>query len=220
MATKQKYFIEELKRTAGDKSYDEKALLRYESEMKTSPIGILIDEGMFSSIADDVENSPVSEKWKKKFGIVTKVTDQLLMTHNTSLYKFMFKATSYADFIAKYTLFYHLIEKQGYSRKRALSEATESVVQYEAPLHKGVKFLEEMGPIRFMKFFLRSKRVLARLFRTKPERVLGLMVGQAMLFDVPDVFDGSTNLLSRVVNPMQDIDTILHPPVLETLGIA
>ena len=171
----------------GMKAIQEKILV-LEDALARNPVRELIEAGLMPSIVEDVaaEEDPYSYKSllvRKMEEVTAGVPKPLInaakavyMSKDGALYKGLYRATQLSDFVARYTLYQHLIsrEKNPLSKEAALFEASETFVNYDLPMHRALQYTDDMGLTPFMKYFLNIQRVLNKTLRENPARVLGM----------------------------------------------
>lgn len=180
-------------------------IIRLEEDIKRNPAYELIDAGLLPTIVDDVsmEDNPYSYKsefveWmdKKTSGLnrhVVRAGREMYMAHDTTMYKLMSNSTQYSDFVGRYALYKHLTKrkKNPLSKADAAFQASESFVLYDAPIPRTLQYLDDIGVVRFIKYFLSIQRVLVRLVRDKPLNVINTLALNNMLVDMPMPTDSS-----------------------------
>lgn len=171
-----------------------------EDAIARNPVRELIEAGLMPTIVEDVETDfdPYSYKSllaKKAAGLVDKVNPAvrtagrwIYMTHDTAAYRTLSQITQLSDFVARYTLYQHLVtrEKNPLDKADAIEEASESFVNYDIPMHRGMQYLDDMGITMFTKYFLYIQRVLFKLGKDKPVQML-LALGLHQLFGRMDI---------------------------------
>lgn len=180
--------------------------------LENNPTKYLYDLGMISTVAEDLQQNvdpfsfknSLSEKIQGKLdtlpGAVSEVAKTLYMSKDTPAYKFMFEATQYSDFVARYALYEHLTkrDKNPLSNEEAIHEINEAFVVYDIPLPKGLQYLDDLYILPFSKYFLSIQRVLFRQLRDRPVSTLSTV----MLSDYIGLADSvqDTNILGRLGN--------------------
>lgn len=201
--------------SGGDQTVqDEIAMLR--DRIARNPVKPLIDAGLMPTIVEDVEVGENQYSYKsllqKK---VERFTDKIpkfardvarnvYMTHDTGIYKFLSQTTQLSDFVSRYALYEHLINRprDPLSRTDALEQTEEAFVNYDVPSHRTMQFLNDMGLFMFTKYYLRIQKVITRLVREKPARVLGMVLLNHYISGLQSVLDSSwLNKLGN--NPFQ-----------------
>jgi hypothetical protein len=172
-------------------------------DLKRNPVGFMIEEGLMPTIVEDVElhDDPYSyksrlqnktEKWTGKVWKPLRVAGKTLyMTHDTTMYKALSEGTKMSDFVARYTLYKHLVERkrEPMSHDKAIQRASDMFINYDLPTHRTMQYLNDMGLLRFTKYYIRIQRAIFTLFREHPARMImmgtlnNMMPGLSLLSD-------------------------------------
>jgi hypothetical protein len=195
----------------------EQEIVRLEDAIARNPVKELIDAGLMPSIVEDVAQEEdiysyksllvrKTEKYTAKLNSKVVAFGKLAyMSHDTKMYQFLSRTTQLSDFVARYTLYQHLInrKKDPLSKKDAIQQASESFVNYDIPMPRGLQFSDDMGLTYFTKYFLSIQRVLLKLGHDNPARVLLTMLLNGYHDLGPIVLDGSA--VGRVPsNPIEN----------------
>lgn len=195
----------------GVKELDDE-ITRLEDSIARNPVRELIDAGLMPSIVEDVALADDKYSYRSKFvrdvdaqmeklpkGAQTALK-QVYMAHDTKLYQGLSRVTQLSDFVARYALYQHLTtrQKNPLSKAEAIQQASEAFVNYDIPMHPLLQYLDDMGIIPFMKYFLRIQKVLLRLMRENPARVLGTVLLDNLMNVGETVLDSS--ILNRLGN--------------------
>jgi len=88
----------------------------------------------------------------------------------------MSRAAQLSDFVARYTLYQHITTRKDnpLSEADAIQEASDFFINYDIPMHRSVQYLDDTGLIMFTKYFLRIQRILVKVLKEQPLRVLSL----------------------------------------------
>ena len=179
----------------GGKKGIEERILVLEDAIARNPVRELIEAGLMPSIVEDVaaEEDPYSYKSllvRKMESATSGVPQPLIsaakvvyMSKDGAMYKALYRTTQLSDFVARYTLYQHLIsrEKNPMSKEAALFEASESFVNYDLPMPKTLQYMDDMGIMPFMKYFLNIQRVIQKTAKENPVRVLSaIALGNVM----------------------------------------
>ena len=172
--------------------------------LERNPTRELIEAGLMPTIVDDIamDEDPYSFKaglteridkatanWNPT---IRKIGKEIYMAHDTSSYKFLSRTTRLSDFVARYTLVQHLTSKKNaLSKDAAIAEATEAFVNYDVPMHRMVQYMDDMGLMMFTKYYLGIQRVLLKLLKEQPLRVLGTAALSNYMSLGPIVLEGS-----------------------------
>jgi hypothetical protein len=207
---------------------DEAVILR--DALDRNPVRELIEAGLMPTIVEDVaaENDPYSYKSelvRKTEGLTSKLNPTIreaakvvYMTKDGQMYQTLSKITRLSDFVARYTLYQHLTNRKSnpLSREDAIQEASDAFVNYDIPMHRGMQYADEMGILMFTKYFLRIQRVLLKLARENPARVLGTVALGNLLDLGPIVLDSS--LVTRIGNNPLDWGAFNYVGALDELA--
>jgi hypothetical protein len=166
-------------------------ITRLEDSIARNPVKELIDAGLMPTIVEDVAAADDIYSYRSKFArdvdekmdqylhpVIQRGLKNVYMTHDTKLYQGLSRVTQLSDFVARYALYQHLTtrKKNPLSKKEAIQQASEAFVNYDIPMHPLLQYVDDMGIIPFMKYFLRIQKVLIRLVRENPARVLGTII--------------------------------------------
>lgn len=190
--------------------------LRLEQIVQNNPIDFLIRQGVLQTVVEDLaeENelfsysSELTEKLEKFTNKVPPILMDLakigLVTHDTKLYKFMFKAVQMGDFVARYAL-YEANKAKGMADQANVDDIMETFVDYDYVTHPLIGYLNKIGVMVFTKYMIRMQKVLIKLAIEKPLSVLALAMGQGTFGDVADPYDiwiSIQNFINRLSNPI------------------
>lgn len=97
---------------------------------------------------------------------------------DTELYRFMNNMVMQSDFIARYAILEHWKEESnGVATPEMIGEAEELFVNFDAPTHKGLQYLNDIGLAWFSKYVLRVNRSIARTFAKNPVSAVMAVLG-------------------------------------------
>lgn len=180
------------KQRAGDlSSATENEIMRVQQRIDKNPLIDLINAGMFSGIVEDIDNKPQEYTYKSALAKKTaKFTDvvptgvkraaeHVMVSPNTPLYQFLYSATQYGDFAAKYAIYKHYTEKakDKLSKEDAMQMANDNFVNYDIPTSAGMQYANDMGLLMFTKYNLRIQRALFGVLAKRPATA----IAQAMM---------------------------------------
>ena len=245
----------DIKFTKAQRLKKEKELARLDNDLSINPVADLIDEGIFQSIIEDVEfeediysvrskiGNKASELADKYFPDYLKpIYKHLYLTKDTKPYQLLLKATQVSDFMARYALYQHRLNKMPKTIKtdeerqkyqiQVLSEVVQTFVNYDMPTSRQLQWINNMGLFMFTKFYFRIQKIIFGLFididgkqkakdnqsQAKPINVLSLELMQNMLFDMPDIADTFViygGLLNRFNTPFDILGTANDIPLYE-----
>jgi hypothetical protein len=201
--------------TQGQDARIQREITRLEDAIARNPVTKLVEAGLMPTIVEDVANDDDIYSYKSQLGQkvddfaakvpekVRNVGKQVLMTHDTDLYKGLAWATQVSDFVARYTLYQHLTSKvEPVSHEEAVIRSSDAFVNYDIPMEPQMQYLDDMGFVLFMKYFMRIQRVLLQTFKEKPARVLGMLALNNLHALGPIVLD-SAAIAHMGNNPLQ-----------------
>jgi hypothetical protein len=153
-----------------------------------NPVKKLVDAGMYQTIVEDVDS--VDDNYSYKSNLARKVDSKtqwlpeavkktgkfFYMAHDTPLYKLMYQGTHLSDFIARYTLYEHMInrKKNPLTEKEAIQLSVDAFVNYDIPTHRFIQYMNDMGILWFTKYYMRIQKVIMFLMRDNPGRTLAV----------------------------------------------
>lgn len=207
----------------------EREVVRLKGELARNPVRELIDAGMMPTIVEDVSvdddlysyKSALVEstnKFTKKLnpGVVAGAK-ALYMNKTSTMYQTLSYGTQISDFLAKYTLYQHAVnrKKNPLSHEEAIQLASDAFVNYDIPSHRTVQYLNDMGIVWFTKYYLRIQKVIANLYQENPGRALMLLSLSHFFSSVPTLMDSS--FIHKMHNPFS-IGAFKYPSVLDELA--
>ena len=190
----------------------ESLIVKLEQDLKNNPIEPLMREGMYQTLVEDIETEKDNNGYKSRMEkTVAKYTganseaplvkgaraigEQMFLTHDTDMYKFLNSSTMMSDFGARYVLYKHVTNRKIKPMEHgdAIDFARAAFVNYDIPTHKGVQYMNDMGIIWFSKYYIRMQAVLFQLGQDHPYRMFGLLAGDyfGLLGGIPVVSDSS-----------------------------
>ena len=179
-------------------SATEAQIKRIESQLEANPMGKYINEGLLSSIVEDVtiqqgDYSYDSELKKKIDNVTGWLPDSVktlgawaVFSPSTKAYQFLATTTQLSDFVAKVTLAKHL-ESKGMDFKAAISEASQTFINYDVPQGVGMQYMNDIGLFMFTKFFLRIQAILFKLLDKKAATILAQHIAVESLTDIQGI---------------------------------
>jgi hypothetical protein len=148
---------------------------------------------------------------------VLNVGKGLYMTHDTKVYKALSQGAQLSDFLARYTLYQHMTTKKHapMNSEEAIQLASDAFINYDVPTHRSMQYLNDMGFLRFTKYYLRIQKVIMHLYRDNPGRMLALMMVGNYFDNLPTVLDSS--MVTRFGNPIE-AGALTYPFALDDLA--
>ena len=205
-------------------------IVRLKDAIDRNPVKELIDAGLMPTIVEDVASEEDIYSYKSALARKTeKFTDRLnpsvkaagrfvYMTRDTKLYQGLSRITQLSDFVARYTLYQHLLNRSNdpLSKADAVQEASDAFVNYDIPMHRGMQYTDDMGITMFTKYFLRIQRVLLKLARENPARVLGTLALNNYMDLGSIVLDSS--FTHKIGNNPLNMGAFVYPGALDELA--
>lgn len=179
-----------------------------------NPVKPLIDAGLMPTIVEDVSEDADQYTYKSKLtkrveGTVSKfnpkvvnVAKGILMTEDSTPYKVMSFSTQISDFLARYTLYEHMTNREvkPMSHNEAVQFASDAFINYDIPTHRMMQYANDSGLMMFTKYYIRIQKMIGKIFKDNPGRAMALIAAEHFLGDQPTVLDSS--MLVRFGNPM------------------
>lgn len=215
--------------TSGDAKATQQRIRQLQDSLARNPAKELIDAGMLPTIVEDValEEDPYSYRSKLKEKVdqytsklnptVKQAAAFVYMAPGTPLHTAMSQATQYSDFVARYTLYQHLIsdKKAPKSKQEALKRISDSFVNYDVPSHRHMQYLNDMGLLMFTKYYLRIQKVIMQMFREHPARAIMMVTLDSYLQGMQTIVDSS--MWGRLGNPLE-WGALQYPETLDELA--
>lgn len=213
----------------GDEAEIKRRILLLENDLARNPVRELIEAGLMPTIVEDVstDDDPhsyktalaewVSEKTAWAPEGLKGVTRSVYMARDTKLYQGLSRVTQLSDFVARYTLYQHLVNRkvEPMESAEAIQRASDTFVNYDIPMHRSLQYSDDMGLTMFTKYFLRIQKELLRVARENPARVLSTVLLGNFIDLGPIVLEGSG--LTRIGNnPFRD-GALMFPGTLDEL---
>lgn len=204
-------------------------IVRLTDAIARNPVKPLIDAGLMPTIVEDVAADEDIYSYKSRF---VKWTEQatnklnphvvgtakwLLMTQDTAPFKLMSYATQISDFLARYTLYQHMTtkKKDALPHAEAIQYASDAFINYDIPTHRTTQYLNDTGMVMFTKYYVRIQKMIARLYKHHPGRIMMMVAAEKMLGNQPTVLDSS--VLVRFGNPL-NMGALDYPNSLSSLA--
>jgi hypothetical protein len=146
------------------------------NNMKTSTAGQLVEDGLFTSIVDDIgfnEESFAGKNMQRLIDVMggerrggqtaLAVAQNLFMLPGSELGTAAMLMTQYSDFMGRFVLYKYrtLIDKV--SEESAKFEALRTFIYYNTPQNKYLQYMNDMGMFMFSKFLFRIQPVIASM---------------------------------------------------------
>ena len=193
----------------GDVVVLNKEIALVEDRINKNPLKNFIDEGMLSSIVEDIQIHKNSYSYQsdleKKVSRYTDNIPEMLKTSakvltispDTKAHKFMAEATQLSDFVAKYAL-YKAELRAGSNHADALQKASNTFINYDIPTSPWMQYANDMGLTMFTKFLLRIQSVLFGVLRNHMGKAIAYEWIAGQITHMPGVLDPS--IIHRIGN--------------------
>ena len=171
-------------------------------DVAENSVAPLIEAGLYQSIVEDVSTANDSNRVSQWFNdktdkyisneTVNSAVQLLFVTQRTKPYQQLLKATQVSDFYFRYAQYYDAVQNKGHSEEKAMRNAIDNYINYEAPLEKHVRYGDAMGTWFFVKYFTRIQKVIKKFVKENPLRVGADVAIQTFITgDTADVLDAS-----------------------------
>ena len=173
-------------------------------EMQDNPIMPLIKEGLYQTIAEDVnledDNNAIANWLEKKidnsvigkYKPLKEVVNTVFLTRRSAAGELMLKITQESDFHFRAAMYWYMMEN-GNTHKKAIREVTDNFINYNKIINsRFVQWLDRMGPEAFWKYFSNIQRRNLKLVKENTTRVALDIAGKHFLGLPADTLDSST----------------------------
>ena len=189
-------------KTNGNDVDIKREIVMLKDAIERNPVTPLVKAGLMPTIVEDLsQDDPYSYKsmMARKLqkvadatpNMVKEVAKQVYMSHDTKTYQIMNRMTQLSDFMARYTMYQHMMSQEGMTHEEAITKASEAFVNYDIPMHRTMQYLDDMGVIPFTKYFLRIQKPLMDVAKENPARVLMTVLLNKFINLGPTVLDSS-----------------------------
>lgn len=204
-------------------------ITRLQDSINRNPIKPLLDAGLMPTIVEDIEadddqysylsrgNKYVKEQTDKLNPNISKLGGFLLMAEGSKPYQIMSYATQISDFLARFVLYEHLTTKRdAMTHEEATQRASDAFINYDVPTHRKLQYANDSGLVMFTKYYLRIQKMLVRIYREHPGRVMAMIAAEKFLIGAqPTVLDSS--MMNRLGNPI-NMGALDYPGSLDSLA--
>ena len=205
-------------------------IMSLKDALERNPVRGLINAGMMPTIVEDLTDTDDLYSKKSQFVRETKkFTDKLnvhflnaaktvLVTQDTIGYKKLRHITQMSDFVARFILHEHLknTKSSEMSPEDMLEEVSDAFIFYDIPQHRKLQYLDDMGIMPFIKYFMRIQKVLRDRFIENPGRVAMLLLTGGTLGFPSSVIDSS--MFTRIGNNPFSIGAGQLPFVIDDIA--
>ena len=186
------------------------------AEIRKNPVGNLVQEGLFTSIVEDMSSDEDTyREWlvgslldKLKGPLPAKAVSlakEAYMVPGSTAFNMAIAATQYGDFIGRYIKYKYDTEVKKIDKHDAIHRALASFIYYDMPQNRWLQLMNDNGFMMFSKFFLRIQPVVARLFQENPLKATGVLAAQAALMSPLDENIGTFALFQGAGNRFEPL---------------
>lgn len=151
-----------------------------------SPVREVMAMGMMPTLVEDMDTADdpysyknyAAKKAEKVLNYVPNFVKQgakwVYMTHDTPIYQFLSQGAQLSDFVARYTLYEHLKTRRTnpLSQPEAAMASIDAFINYDHLSHRYLQYMNDVGLVRFTKYYMRIQAVLMHLYQQNPARAL------------------------------------------------
>ena len=169
---------------------------RLEADIKMNPVHYLVEQGLFTSITEDIgidektiRGSLLTKAVDKTAGKVPKSVvrgvQELYMLPGSTGFKLAVAATQYGDFVGRFIKYNYDTQINKMSKYDAINSSLAAFIYYDIPQNKNLQYLNDTGFLMFTKFFFRIQHIVARMYVNNPVSAFGSLAIQQALFPKP-----------------------------------
>ena len=200
------------------------------SDINSSDMHMFMSSGLFTSITEDIHGFDMqtrskSGKWlKDKTGMtipksVSNVFSMAYMSPDSKVGRAAMHATQISDFLFRYAMYKHKTEQQGATHAEAWKLITRLFVNYDQPMNRNIQYMNDLGIIMFVRYFLRIQSMVTSMARKEPLNLIAFLATEVGLdADFADITDSS--ILSGKLLPTDGgiakiLKEVIIPPAWE-----
>jgi hypothetical protein len=203
------------------------------TNIKNNPVKILINEGMLSSIVEDISLQGDVDKYSIESKVIDKFNEMggksipkplkegwkhLYMAKGTPLYELLYKSTQFSDFAARFAMYNWFVNEKKMDQQEALIRILENFIDYESPTSRELQYLNDIGLAVFTKYAIRIQKIIWRLFLRRPGSALALQgIESIMNTQIYSPID-SLSLMPGLDNPFGMVDEVFNTLTANAVG--
>jgi len=138
---------------------------RLNADIKANPVGKLVEEGLFTSIAEDIGANDTTVTGNALFDIADKMrmagvpnvmiraVQESYMLPGSATFRAAIAATQYGDFVARYVQFTYDVNVRGKTELEAIHEALAAYIYYDMTQGRVQHFIDENGGWMLIKYY-------------------------------------------------------------------
>lgn len=189
-------------RSGNDTAENVSKLVIVEDRLARNPLKDFLQEGMLSSIVEDIEISNNTLQYRSDFQEkvhtsldklpqgLRNIIEMIMVSPGTKPHQFLATMTQLSDFVAKYAL-YKSEMRAGAKHEDAVQTASDTFINYDIPTSPALQYANDMGLVMFTKFAIRIQHVLLDIARNNTGKMLIYTSLMAALTDAPSAMDPS-----------------------------
>jgi hypothetical protein len=203
------------------------------TNIKNNPAKILLNEGMLSSIVEDINLQGDVDKYSIGNKVIDKFNEMggksipkplkegwkhLYIAKGTPLYELLYKSTQFSDFAARFAMYNWFVNEKKMDQQEALIRILENFIDYESPTSRELQYLNDIGLAVFTKYAIRIQKIIWRLFLRRPGSVLALQgIESIMNTQMYSPID-SLSLMPGLDNPFGMVDEVFNTLTANAVG--
>ena len=189
-------------RAGNDTPENVRKLIIVEDKLARNPLKDFLQEGMLSSIVEDIEISNNTLQYRSDFQEkvhtsldklpqgLRNIIEMIMLSPGTKPHQFLASMTQLSDFVAKYAL-YKSEMRAGAKHEDAVQTASDTFINYDIPTSPALQYANDMGLVMFTKFAIRIQHVLLDIARNNTGKMLIYTSLMAALTNAPSAMDPS-----------------------------
>ena len=189
-------------RAGNDTPENVRKLIIVEDKLERNPLKDFLQEGMLSSIVEDIEMSNNTLQYRSDFQEkvhtsldklpqgLRNIIEMIMVSPGTKPHQFLASMTQLSDFVAKYAL-YKAEMRAGAKHEDAVQTASDTFINYDIPTSPALQYANDMGLVMFTKFAIRIQHVLLDIARNNTGKMLIYTSLMAALTNAPSAMDPS-----------------------------
>ena len=164
-----------------------------EDLINRNPVKPLMDEGLHTSIVEEVkaEENPYGYKeWfnKKTEKYTSWINEDIKNVFNIATlgrgtigYNLMYKGTQLSDFSSRYALYKHAKNNKKMNHEDAIQLARQMFINYDLPMQRHLQYLDDMGLMFYMKYYRRINAAFWSTWKESPYRLIHMITLQNLM---------------------------------------
>lgn len=199
--------------------------------LETSPVAVLMDEGMYSTIVEDTNlNEKPSDRdialtLAKQLNKLPKEiraeAKEFMLTHDSTSFKLLRDFAQISDFAARKVLYDYQTKVENISHSEALHNGLITFINYNLLSTPIITTLSDWGLLHFTNYLFRSQQVLLKSFVKSPTRFISTLALGSLLDVESFVPTGSIinvgDIGSRVTTPFDVLEYNTQNAYIEAL---